>query len=380
MLLRGSAAAFLLLATVLVGWRILKPAEVLATSKTPYPPLVVSAPGVLGRINVAPLIIEDRLRVYAAKHQVRADEPVYGKSVYTTRWSLRRWPEQLSGVVAAGPTVITRWSDGALVALDGRTGRIAWRAEAGAGPGYAGHRTGAATVWDPPGLRIAAGAVVVTVDHQIWAYDVSTGAERWRVTAPAGCADGFTTAGGAYVCATGAYDLATGKAVPGWPAGPFVPAGCAVARSGCAGFRDGASRGWLADAPAPRRSPALDRPESTIAAGLVVSAGNGVVTAYREDGSTLWTWSGQARLLGGVTGRVLLLTPDHYLVGLDVRDGRARYRFRLAYRKEDDLWDLGGLMVSEHYVAIERRRKGGPDDPDSPIYYYTTDTVLLVAL
>jgi outer membrane protein assembly factor BamB len=379
-LLRASAAVLLLLATILVGWRILKPAEVLATSRTPYPPLVVSAPSVTGRINVAPLIVEDRLRVYAAKHQLRADEPVYGRTVFTTRWSLRRWPEQLSGVVASGATVVSRWSDGELVALDGRTGKVVWRASGPQAPDYAGHRTGAATVWDPPGLRIAAGTVVVTAGQELLAYDVSTGAERWRATVPAGCADGFTTTGGAYVCSTGAYDLAGGQPVPNWPAGPFTALGCAVADSGCAGFRDAAGHGWLTGSVAPSRSIALDRPDATVAAGVVVSAANGVVTAYKDDGSTLWSWTGQAEVLGGVTGRVLLFTPDHYLVGLDSAGGAERYRFRLAFKKEDDRWDLSGLMVSEHYMAMERRRDDGPDDPDSPNYYYATDTVLLVAL
>ncbi len=379
-LLRASAAVLLLLTTVLVGWRILKPAEVSATSDEPYPPLVVSAPGVLGRINLAPLIIEDRLRVYAAKHQIRADEPVYDKSVNTTRWSLRRWPEQLSGVVASGATVISRWSDGELVALDGRTGKIAWRQKSLAAPDYAGYRTGAATVWDPLGLRIAAGAVVVTEGRTLAGYDLSTGAERWRATVAAGCTDGFTTLGGVYVCATGAYDVTTGQLVPNWPTGPFTAVGCSVANSGCAGFRDAAGRGWMTTLPSPRPAFMLDRPDSTVADGLVVSTANGAVTAYREDGTPSWSRPGEGRVLGGVTGRVLVFTPDHQLVGLDTADGHELFRFRLAFKKEDDLWDLGGLMVSEHYLAIERRRKDGPDDPDSPIYYYATDTVLLVAL
>ncbi len=370
----------LLLATVLVGWRILKPAEVLATAKTPYPPLVVSDHGVVGRINVAPLIIQDRLRVYAAKHQVRADEPVYGRTVNTTRWSLRRWPAQLSGVVAQDATVITRWSDGELVALDGRTGKIAWRADGPEAPGYAGHRTGAATVWDPSGLRIASGIVVVSADQELLGYDVSTGAQRWRATVPAGCTGGFTTAGGAYVCATGAYDLSTGQAVAGWPAGPFTAVGCAVASSGCAGFRDAAGHGWLTALTAPRRAVALDRPGTTVAGGVVVSAQDGVVIGYRADGSTLWTWQGSAQVLGGVTGRVLLMTPLHELVSLDSAGGVEQFRFRLAFRREDVKWELGALQISEHYVAIERLREGGPDDPDSPLYYYTTDTVLMVAL
>jgi outer membrane protein assembly factor BamB len=383
-LLRASVAVLLLLASILVGWRMLKPAEVLATSSAPYPPAGISAPGVRGRINVAPLFLDGRLRVYAAKHQVRADEPIEGGFVYTSRWSLRRWPEQLSGVVAAGSTVLTRWSDGEVVALDGRTGKILWRRDGPKAPGYAAHRTGAAAVWNPPGLRVAAGSVVVTDGQQLLGYDVSTGAERLRATLPAGCVDGFTTAGGAYACATGVYDLTSGKPAASWPAGPFTPVGCGVGDSNCAGFRDAAGHGWLAGSAVPARATALDQPDATLAAGLVVSAAgtsteNGLVTARQPDGTARWTWTGQARVLGGTSTRVLLFTPEHDLVVVNAATGQEESRFRLAAGKEDDAWEISGFMITEHYLAIERRRADGPDDPDSPIYYYTTDTVLLAA-
>ncbi|KUL27603.1 PQQ-binding-like beta-propeller repeat protein [Actinoplanes awajinensis] len=377
-LLRASAAALLLLSTVLVGWRILRPAEVLDTTTAAYPLDVVTAPAVTGRIPVAPLIVDDRLRVYAAKNQVRADEPVYGKAVYTTRWSLRRWPEQLSGVVAEGTTVVSRWNDGQVIALDGRTGKVLWRADGPDAPDFAGHRTGAAVVWNPPGLRIAAGIVAVTEDQNLLGYDLSTGAQRFRVTLPAGCADAFTTTGGAYVCATGAYDLATGQSAANWPAGPFTPLGCQVAHSNCAGLRDAAGQGWLLG-PAPRRATALDSPDATVAAGLVVSAGTGAVTASADGTAPAWSWAGQARVLGGTSTTVLLLTPEHWLVGLDVQTGAERFRYHLAFGKEDDEWDIGGLMIAEHYMAVERLRKDGPTDPESPIYYYSTDTVLMAA-
>ncbi|WP_436525786.1 outer membrane protein assembly factor BamB family protein [Actinoplanes sp. HUAS TT8] len=370
----------LLLATVLVGWRILKPAEVLATAKTPYPPLVVSNRGVVARLNVAPLIIQDRMRVYAAKHQVRADEPVYSRGVNTTRWSLRRWPAQLSGVVAQETTVVTRWTDGAVVALDGRTGNIAWRAQGPDGIDYNGHRTGATTVWRPTGLFTAAGTVVVSDDKQAIAYDVSTGAQRWQATLPAGCVDGFTTSGGAYVCATGAFAVDTGKPVPGWPTGPFVPLGCDVGRSGCGGLRDAKNQGWMTTKAAASRAVALDRAGSTVANGVVVSPGGGLVTAYRPDGKTLWTWTGSAKVLGTVTGRVLLVTPRRKLVVLNSATGELVYQFGLMFRREDNDWDIGRVQVSEHYLAIERLRKGGEKDADSPLYYYSTDTVLLTAL
>jgi outer membrane protein assembly factor BamB len=371
----------LLLATVLVGWRILKPAEVLATAKTPYPPLVIAQRGAFARINVAPLIFQDRLRIYAAKHQVRADDPIYAHGVNTTRWSLRRWPAQLSGVVTDDTMVITRWSDGVVVGLDGRTGNVAWRAEGPDAPDYAGHRTGAPTVWNPPDLRVSSGTVLITAGQELIAYDVSTGAERWRATAPADCANDFTTAGGVYVCGNTSYALTTGQPVAGWPTGPFTAVGCPVGSSNCLGFRDGAGHGWRTSLLQPRRAVALDTPGTTVAGGIVVGVQGRVVTGYRDDGTKVWSWNGMAKVLGGPPGRLLLVTPKNDLVALDPSTGLRQYRFRLAASKrEESDWNVGAVQVSEHYMAIERLRKGGSKDPESPTHYFTASMVLLVSI
>jgi hypothetical protein len=270
-LLRIMAAALLLVVSGLIGWRVLAPAELSASATTPNPPTPSAVLlGVTGRLNVAPLIVDGRVRVYAAKHQVRADGPVTARTVYTARWSFRRWPEQLSAVVASGTTVVTRWSDGKLVAIDSRTGKETWRADGPAAPGYAGHRTGAAAVWDPPGLRLAGGTLVVTEGQSLSGYAVSNGQPIWRTTVPAGCSDGITTSGGAYLCATGAYEATSGVPLTGWPAGPYTPVGCGV--SGCDAVRDGAGQAWLVSQTQPRRVPALDDPASTLAAGIVLTA------------------------------------------------------------------------------------------------------------
>ncbi|GAA4594140.1 hypothetical protein BJY16_001225 [Actinoplanes octamycinicus] len=382
-LLRASVALVLLLTTVLVGWRILRPAEVLATATTPYPaPTAVDRATITGRLNAAPLFLEDRLRIYGSKHQVRADQPVTGKFVQTARWSLRRWPEQLSAVVLAGTTVVTRWSDGELIALHGRTGKILWRTSGPDAPDYAGHRTGAAAVWSPSGLRVAAGFVVVTAGQELLGYDVSTGAERWRTPIPAGCADGFTTAGGLYLCPTGAYELSTGAAVRNGPAGPFTAVGCPVAASNCAGFRDGAGHGWLADRVTPRRSTVLDDPHVTIAGGTLVSTANGVVTTYQPDGAVKWTWPGTGlQLLGGNSTRILLMTPKRELIGLDAATGKRKFRIALFFSShEEGRWEASGVLVSERFLAVERKNASAPDDPESSTYYYSPDAVLVVGL
>jgi hypothetical protein len=159
--------------------------------------------GVIGRFATAPLVVEGRLRVYATIRQVWADEPVDDRQRNTPYWSYRRWPAQLTGVVSSGHTVVSRWTDGRLVALDARTGRVAWQAD---GPppeeGHTGRRTGAATVWTPPGLHTASTPdgrpVVVAVGAaEARAVELDTGRELWRVALDGDCRTdlGTSTAG-----------------------------------------------------------------------------------------------------------------------------------------------------------------------------------------
>ena len=379
---RSLPAVVLAGAGALAGWRVLAPAEVLDQATAPYPAPAARAPGVTGRTNAAPLIVDDRIRVYAAKRQVRADGPVDGKTVYTALWSFRRWPQQVAGVVAIGPTVISRWSDGELVAIDGRTGTIAWRARGPSAPGFAGHRTGASTVWGPAGLHVAGGTVVVTGGGRLAAYEGSTGARRWTAAVPAGCTDGFTTSGGRYVCPTRAYDVATGTPVPG-PPGPLTPLGCEVAASSCAGFRDGTGRGWLAGDATPRPLTALDRPGSTVVAGLVAAPGTGGSLEITDPGSgrVVGRFPAGAQVLGAsAAGRLVLLGADRTLQLIDPRTGATEASFPLAVEREKLTWTPGRWQVTDSYAAIERLTTGGPADPDAPDYYFTVQTVIIAAV
>ena len=376
------AAAVLLAAAGLVVWRVLAPAEVLAEATDPYPAAAVHAPGVTGRTAAAPLIVEGRIRVFAAKRQVRADAPVDAKTSYTPRWSYRRWPEQLNGVVAVGSTVITRWSDGTLVAIDGRTGRIAWRAAGPPAGGYTGDRTGAATVWAPPGLYTAGDTVLATGGRQIAAYDAGTGGLRWRADSAADCgAVGFTTAGGQFACGGSVYEAASGAHLPGWPPGPFSPLACDVARSGCAGLRAAAGRAWLASGGLPMRAPRLDPPGSVLAAGLALSVSGGAVVALGVlTGAEAWRWSapsGQTvSVLAATPAAVHLLTSTRELVTVDARTGAVRSAFRLAVGTEKTTWTPGLWQATDGYVAVERI-----DDPApaSVHHYFTVETVIIAA-
>ncbi|GIM93480.1 PQQ-binding-like beta-propeller repeat protein [Paractinoplanes toevensis] len=378
-LLRALVALVVAAAAVLVGWRVLAPAEVLAVVKPPYPAAGQALPGVTGRLPVAPLIVDQQIRVYASKRQIRADAPINAKTVRTAIWSFRRWPQQLSGVVAVGPTVISRWSDGALVAIDGRTGTIAWRADGPAAPGWSGHRTGAGAVWRPAGLHVAGDVVLVTAASESSAYAASTGTRLW--TASGLCADGFTTGGGRYVCPLGAYDTATGGAVASFPAGPYTPLGCDVAASGCAGLRDGSGRGWLTDGSTPVRAPTLDAAGSTVALGLVFQpTADALVAVDPVTGVAVRRYPAGAQVLGAAGDVVVLLTADRQVMEVSPRSGTVRATFPAAFGTERPHFDVGGVQVTSRYVAIERLAVARPANPDTPGYYYSADTVLMAAM
>ena len=348
-LLRSLVAVVLVAAAGLIGWRVLGPAEVLSPASVAYPDPVSSGPRVTGRTNMAPLIVDGRLRVYAGKRQVRADSPVDAKSVNTARWSLRRWPARVAGVVASGPTVISRWSDGELIAIDGRTGREAWRVGTDLpAPAAEGHRTGASTVWAPAGLYVGDGAVLIAGGGRLVAYEVASGVQRWAADVP--CADGFTTLGGQFFCSSGGYSLSSGAALTPYPMGPFVPLACEVGRSGCAGLRDKDGQGYLADGPALRRVPELDKTDTTVVGGRVVSVPPGV------------------QVLGVSRGRLVTLTADRHL---RVEGGPD---FPLAVGTEALTWKPGLWQVTDDYVAIERL------DEDSADGYFTLDAVIIASI
>ena len=374
--LRTLLALVLLAAAGLIGWRVLAPAEVVEPATGGYPAPERRGPGVTGRTADAPLIVDGRIRVFAAPRMVKADAPVGAKTMTTPRWSFRRWPQQLSGIVAVGATVVSRWSDGELVALDARTGRVAWRAGGPAAGGWPGERNGMTAAWAPPDLFTAGSLVLARGAGRVTAVDVGTGATRWQ----GDCAGaGFTTAGALLVCGDRVRAAATGAVLPGWPAGPYTPVGCAVASSGCAGLRDGAGRGWLATGARPERATALDAPDSTAliverstAGGRVPSAfafstGATVVARSPLTGDELWRWSGPggATVLGSGPDTVYLLTADRLLVAVDASTGEVRLRFPLVVSREGTAWTPGGHLVAGGYVVVERREGDEPFAPES---------------
>lgn len=388
-----------------IAYRVLAPAETVTVATTAYPAAPAAQPRVIGSLPAAPLIVDGRLRIYAATRQVRADGPVDARTQRTPYWSYRRWPEELLGVVAAGTTVIGRWSDGDVVALDARTGKVTWRA-AGKPPkesGYEGGSTGAETVYEPEGLYTSGGTVLIRDAAQLRALDIATGRELWR-RAMAGCRqDGFTTAGHQFVtvdtcggtAAVEFYDVKTGQPRGRWEppaAGPALkvePLGCAPARSACAALRTidaTSSRGWLlGDADGSGRTPvspvpALDPPGALIAGEVGVSHDGGdVVGRSLRDGTELWRWRGDgtSELLGAQSGSVHLLTENCDLVTLDPTTGREKSRFLLAYGREGTKWQPGLVLAGDGFVAVERLVESEGADADEADEYFGALPVIL---
>ncbi len=395
------AVAALLVASGVIVYRVLAPAEVLDPAITDYPAAADPQPGALSRFPAAPLIVDGRLRIFATTRQVRADAPVGAPMQRTPYWAYRRWPARLAGVVATGTTVVTRWSDSLLVTIDAPSGRIRWRTAGpdGPAPGYVGRRTGAATVYAPPGLHTAGTLVLVSAGTRLRALDAATGATRWTADLPASCATGaFTTLGGRYVCAAGtaAYDVRTGRRDPAWPAGGWratQPLACGAAGSDCAAMRttdgSGRTRGWRLSGAVPVALPTLDPSGTWLAGDLVVApvggAGGpatGVVARSAATGAPRWRWrpatadpSAAVRVLAVQPGRVHLLNGRWQLLTLDASTGTELSRFVLAYRRDRTGWVPGHVLARDGFVAVERLADPAAADDDR--YYFSAETVIM---
>jgi hypothetical protein len=101
----------------------------------PEPALVVAVHGVVAREKHVPLVVADRLLVFAVAGRVWSTPLASGcQDAY---WSLTRSGQTITGVVAddsAPATVVVAWSDGRLDGIDAATGAIRWHADDAADP------------------------------------------------------------------------------------------------------------------------------------------------------------------------------------------------------------------------------------------------------
>jgi hypothetical protein len=412
---RRSAVAIVALAVMAACTA--EPAEVHTPANGTYPARPSAAPETVLALRGAPLIVDGRLRVFASKHEVAADGPVDVAPATPPYWSLRRNQVDLQGVVAVGKTVVSLWFDGELVAIDAQSGAISWRArtQPSAG-GYAGRRTGAYTVYPLEDLYTAvtgAGRPVVlrSVDGQIWAFDIESGALLWHKVfegSPNCRLHGFTTSSGEYLtvdacrnrAAIELYDVATGALARTWmyaggqsEPSPFA-AGCRVGRSEC--------RAVVIPIPTstPMRAWTFTVGDQVEAAGVTSLTARivGTVAADSADpfgatwateivgrdvrtGRELWRWRAPisgARLVADQPHMFHVLTGDHELVSIDAMTGAVRSRVSLGSGDVKATWGTGNVYASDGFVVIERLGIGDPIAADDE-YYFSDRPVLLAA-
>jgi outer membrane protein assembly factor BamB len=412
----GALAVVLLAVSGVIVWRVLAPTEVVTQAVTAYPAVDQTTPGPVGALVAAPLIVDGRIRVYADKRQIRSDDQPAYKYEKSPFWSYRRWPEQLVGVVhpqtaAPGvPVIVGAWTDGKLVALDGRSGTVLWRADGETlSDGYDGRRTGSSVVWTPQGLLTGVGnqPVVVTVgDQSVSAYAAVDGSRLWQAETTA-CTEQAFTAKGALLApdtcvgphALIRFDLTTGEQREQ----PFqkgfndeltvTPLGCRIGRSECGGVRmlqqPNRTAAWMLSSGDFVGSEALASPTASLAGDIVIdsplggTASTHVVigrNANATTGQSLWTFSRNSpvRLIAATAERVLLLSEDRTLIALDPATGRILSSDSVVLKQDPkDAYAVGSVYTDGPYVAIERLKPKADATGTDDEYYYNARPVLL---
>jgi len=402
----------LLVVSAIIVWRVLRPTEVVTEAVSTYPQADAASPGPVGALISAPLIVDGRIRVYADNRQIRADdEPAY-KYEKSPFWSYRRWPEQLIGAVhpqtaADGvPMIVGSWSDGELIALDGRTGAVLWRADGEVlGEEYDGRRTGSSVVWTPAGLLTGVGdrPVVVTAgDGRLSVFSAADGARLWSAQTPICVEQAFTASGALFAPDTCIgphalirFDLTTGERTEA----PFrgfndrltvTPLGCRIGRSECGGVRmqqqPNRTAAWLLTPEGIVESRVLASPTASLAGTIVIDSPLDDVTRTRaivgrdaRTGESLWTYSQNAamRLIATTPERVLLLSESLVLTALDPASGRVISSNSIALKQDRDPYAIGPVYATGPYVAIERLKPQADPTGADDEYYYNARPVLL---
>jgi len=408
----AAATAVLLVATGVIAWRVLRPTEVVTPAITALPSVTQPSPGSLGVLVSAPLIVDDRIRVFAKKREVWADGPAsyhYERSAY---WAFRRWPAQVTGIVAMKADwpdepdqpdrslIVTAWTDGMIVAIDAHSGTIAWRVEGAAvlADRYGGRRTGAQTVYTPPGLYSAGSTFVTAAAGQVTARAAGSGDTLWTVPVPASpeCLGTTftTTAAQLFVHDTCAksiarLDLSNRQALPPIPGDAVEPVSCSVGRSECTAMRvtaAGTVTGWVLTGASPVALAPLAAAGSLYNGHDVVtpSADSSSLSMVDGKGRVLWTWRPAApapfRLLAADRSRILLLESDSTLVCLDPASGRFKsYASVLMEHEPDRRYDVNQWYVSGSYLVLERINPEVPPTAGDDEYYYTNRPILLAS-
>lgn len=392
-----ATTAALLVAAGITVWRVLRPSEVVNPAAVSFPSALDPVPGKVGALVTTPLIIDDRLRVFAKKREVWADGPPdyhYERSAY---WSYRRWPAEVVGVaVVRGdrPIVVTAWSDGMLVAINAETGTIAWRVESDPlGSKYVGRRTGANTVYVPPGL-FTSGSTIITVSSKTIRGYRPDGIQVWQrdlITDTKCHGDAFTSAEQVLVVDMCAHQLhrlrvTDGSVLPTINISSAIvePVSCEVGHSQCQGMR-ASGNGWILRGTEATKSTPLSASGSILVDGVVItpnrpSEATEISGVDANTGKTLWQWKAPAPvlLLAAGTDRAFLLTNDRTLATLDPHTGADLTRSGINLLHEPTTPYAVHLAYTSHrYIVFERVNPGVSETADDNSYYFTNRPALI---
>ena len=435
--LAGLAALVILLAMGLTAYRTLRPAETVSRATRPLPSPEPIKSIQYAELPSAPLIIEGRLRVYAEQRRVFADTPVTAQREMTPHWAYRRWPAEVVSVSAVEKSangggssiVITKWSDGVVVALDAQSGDDIWehRIEPASGETYYGRRTGRKTVYDPDGLFLTASSVdrrpivVVTGKDVAQALDPWAGTVRWTrtFTENPGCHDLDWTGETTYLvkdsCAKPAvlevFDADTGVQLTRWrPPGASIgppsvanwflePSSCALGRSSCRLFKAAATGEvvsfsdaaaglgkitpsyWRPDADGVvTPEPYADKDEVIMIGDTLIQqvATNYIWATSGSTGKRLWMSEVAGDLIAADARNVYIINREYQVLVLNTITGAVTSSTELRIRPEDR-WVYRQVYVHDGYFVVERLQSTRDSDVDEK-YYFTANPVVLVGI
>lgn len=403
-LLGAIGVLVLLLGSGAIAYRVFAPQETLNPPTAPYPEVqVITDERPFSELRAAPLVVDERIRVYAEKYRVWSDAPVGVRYETTSYWSFRRWPAQVVGVVLAttrsGTLVISQWSDGEVVAIDARRGLISWRDTAPIADdrGFDGRRTGASVVYTPRSLVTAATpdrtVLILTAPRQLVAFDTETGARLWQRDLIIGCEPTVWTGAGLVAVpdcdgpGLTFYDVVTGVSRAEWtspdPETPPAPGLCERSRSECRVVIVGFDT-WLLGADASLTSvPDLERGAQLAGERVIYQTGVGVAARRITDLEPLWSWQGRGQLVAADSAGVYLLTDDRTVLELSPATGHlAAVGCAAAVNEDWTAWKVGHIHPTGTgtYLALERINKGAAPGADDQAHYFGPRPIALVEL